>query len=147
MLKKLTNSIKENIKRTAENTINDLTSKAEGFVGNISSSIDMQNYVLDVMSRMEGRSDLYVWSRGYWSQYDHIGKVVPLLDRKAYMKKGQSFKKGKVYKMGPMFQGEISIGASVGDMGTVYNLDDLKCPAQYAVAKDKDTVMLFNWKE
>ena len=61
------------------------------------------------------------------------------------MRKGKSFKRGKVYKVGPMFKGEYSLGADIGELGTVYNLDYLNKPAQYAVAKDKTKVMLFNW--
>lgn len=136
MFKKLANSIMENIKKTTED-----------FIKNASLSNDIQNYVWDVISKMDDHSDFYSWSRGYWVQYDTLGKVIPLLDRKAYMKKGQSFKKGQVYKVGPTFQSEMSIGASIGDIGRVYTLEVLEYPAQYAVAKDKDSVMLFNWKE
>lgn len=145
MLKNLTNAVKASIQRTVNETVDNIVRTPENIVNNITDKFEMQEYVYGVVSKMEHGQDLWNWSRGYWLQHDTGGRVEPVVDRKAYMKKGKSFKKGKVYKMGPMFQGEISIGASVGDLGTVYNLDDLKTPAQYAVAKDKDTVMLFNW--
>jgi len=145
MFKKITDTLKDTIKQTAENVVDSQLNKAEDFLSELTAMPQIQSHVTNVISRMTGRSNLYVWSKGYWQQFDLENKIEPLLDRKAYMKKGKKFKQGKVYKVGSMFQSEISIGASIGDLGTVYNLDYLKTPAQYAVAKDEDTVMLFNW--
>jgi hypothetical protein len=135
MLKKIASTITAKAKYAVESKVSEITD-----------IIEIQQYVIKVMSKMEKGQQLWDWSKGYWAKHDEESRIVPLADRKAYMKPGKSFKKGKVYLVGSMFQAEYSLGATVGDIGTVYNLEHLNQPAQYAIAKDKDTVMLFNWQ-
>lgn len=134
MFKKLTAAVKDTIKQSADN-----------IVSNVNRSIEIQEHMSQVIKTMEGKKSLWVWSHEYWDRHDSSGKVKPITDRHAYLNKGKTFKPGKVYRMGPMFEADFSIGAKVGDIGTVYNLDNLKAPAEFAVAKDKENVMLFNW--